>query len=298
MTIWLIVKLMLRPDDYFAPVLAAAAFRFIDINNLKDPAFLLLCSALAGYGIAVVLLRRVSPTNAPIYAVIGCAAALAVYWVWFDTSLLAEARYKLRTTLLIATPVFGVFAALHATQPGARRKSQAWAELAEAIRRNTAPKVIAGAVLLTMLVHAVEVSKFVVGWTHYKAAIRSLATGTSSDSEFGDTRFVSSQRVGAQLSRLSWNSTTPYLSVLVAPGFRPGHLVVDPVANYFWLSCEAATRSEFHQHRHSGGKPRTCSKVRVPAPLAPPAAAEPVDAAGGLRVEINDSPTRPDAPLK
>jgi len=58
MTIWLIVKMTIRPDDYIAGVLAAAAYKFIDIRNLAEPAFLLLLTALAGYAIAAVLLRR------------------------------------------------------------------------------------------------------------------------------------------------------------------------------------------------------------------------------------------------
>jgi len=47
------------------------------------------------------------------------------------------------------------------------------------------------------------------------------------------------------LNRLAWNSTTPYLSVLVARGLQPTRLVVDPDTNYFWLSCETATKSEY-----------------------------------------------------
>ena len=44
----------------------------------------------------------------------------------------------------------------------------------------------------------------------------------------------------------------PYLSVLVAPDFKPTRLVVDPDAGYFWLSCKTATQSEADQHRHPG----------------------------------------------
>jgi hypothetical protein len=29
--------------------------------------------------------------------------------------------------------------------------------------------------------------------------------------------------------------------VLLADGFAPARLVVDPAANYFWLSCDVAT---------------------------------------------------------
>jgi hypothetical protein len=55
---------------------------------------------------------------------------------------------------------------------------------------------------------------------------------------------VSSERIPGGLDRLGWNSTTPYLSVMVAPGLRPSRLVVDPAANYFWLSCATATANE------------------------------------------------------
>src|ERR1035437_2818355 len=123
MTIWFIVKITIRPDDYIAGVLAAAAYKIIDIRNLAEPAFLLLLTALAGYGIAAVLLRRVNPARAHAYAAFACAAALAVYWVWFDKSLLTEARYNLRTVLLIAMPVLGVLAAVHAMHEVRRRNS-------------------------------------------------------------------------------------------------------------------------------------------------------------------------------
>ncbi len=120
--IWLIVKITIRPDDYIAGVLAAAAYKFIDIENLGQPAFLSLLAALTGYAIVFVVLRRVNPARAPAYAALICAAALAVYWVWFDRSLLADARYNLRTVLLIATPVLGVLATVHTMGDESRRQ--------------------------------------------------------------------------------------------------------------------------------------------------------------------------------
>ena len=67
--------------------------------------------------------------------------------------------------------------------------------------------------------------------------------GPASDPEPGNRDIVSSVRIGSQLNELAWFSTTPYLSILVAPRFRPQRLVVDPTSNYFWLSCETATES-------------------------------------------------------
>jgi hypothetical protein len=245
-TIWLIVKLTIRPDDYIAGVLAAAAYKFIDISNLAQPAFLSLLVALAGYAVAVVLLRRLSLTRAHVYAAFACAAALAGYWIWFDSSLLTEARYNLRTVVLITTPVLGVLAVVHAMHETERSNSPVpfLALMVETIEKSLNLQLITGAVLLTMLVYAVETSKFVWAWADYKAAVRALATGTDSDPALGDPLFVSSRRIGTSLNRLAWNSTTPYLSVLVAPGFNPTRLVVDPAANYFWLSCQTATQSE------------------------------------------------------
>jgi len=81
-------------------------------------------------------------------------------------------------------------------------------------------------------------------WVVYTAAVRALAMGTASDPALGDDRFVSSNRIRPDLNRLSWFSTTQFLSVLVAPGFRPARLVVDPAATYFWLSCQTARDNE------------------------------------------------------
>jgi len=246
MAIWLVVKMTVRPDDYIAGVLVAAAFKFIDIRNLGEPAFLLLLATLAGYGAAVAVLRRFSPAGAYVYAGFACAAALAVYWIAFDRSLLAEARYNLRTVLLIATPVLGVLAAVTAMPEAARRRSPLpfLARIAITFARSLNARMISGAILLIMLVHAVETAKFVRAWTNYKVAVRALATGTDADPALGDPQFVSSQRIGSDLNRPAWNSTTPYLSVLVAPGLNPGRLVVDPGAGYFWLSCDTAKASE------------------------------------------------------
>jgi hypothetical protein len=248
MMIWFIVKMTVRPDDYIAGVLAAAAYKFIDIENLGQPAFLSLLAALTGYAILLVLLRRMSVPRAPAYAALACAAAVAVYWAGFDRSILAEARYNLRTVLLIATPAFGVLAAVQTMDDESRRKSAFpfLAQLADTIGMHANPRMISGAILLTMLVYAVETTKFAGAWIDYKAAVRALATGTDSDPALGDPQFVSSQRIGAGLNRLAWNSTTPYLSVLVAPGLKPTRLVVDPDAGYFWLSCKTATQSELN----------------------------------------------------
>jgi hypothetical protein len=242
--IWLIVKVAIPPDDYISSVLASAAYRFIDISNLEQPVLLVLLGVLWDYMIAVVVLRRLAAA-APLYAALLSGAALIIYWLWFDTSLLTDARYELRTVLLIATPALGLAAAVHTMDEEVRRNSpfRFFTSLASAIEKRLDPQIILGAIALILLVHVVETTKFIRAWQDYKSAIRALATGTDADPALGDAAFVSSKRIGADRNRLAWNSTTPYLSVLVAPGLAPTRLVVDPDTGYFWLSCATATKS-------------------------------------------------------
>ena len=244
LTVWAAVKLTIRPDDYIADVMAAAAFKFIDIRNLAQPAFLSLLAALAGFGSLLVLLGWINLPIPHVFAVAACAGALVIYWIGFDDSLLTDARYNLRTLLLIMIPILGVLASVHAMDDAERRSSpfpflEPWATAVEAVVNR---QIAAGALLLIMLIHAVETTKFVLAWSDYKRTVRALATDTASDRS--SPLFVSSGRVGDELNRLAWNSTTPYLSVLVAPGLAPTRLVVDPDAGYFWLSCQNALQSE------------------------------------------------------
>jgi hypothetical protein len=242
--IWIFVKITLPPDSYYAPVFTSAALHFFDATILESELLSLLLATLAGYWIALIVLRRLTPAKASVYAILIVSLALAAYWLWVDRALHANNRYYMRTALLIVTPALGALAAAQAIaadhRPG--RLQVPWqADLARAGRQGDAARAVCGAVLLVILVHAVETAKFVTAWTDYKAAVRRIATGVASDPDIGDPRFVSSTRVGADLNRLSWNSTTPFLSVLLAPGFAPTRLVVDPRANYFWLSCDVAT---------------------------------------------------------
>jgi hypothetical protein len=108
--VWAAAKLTIRPDDYIADVLAAAAFKFIDIRNLAQPAFLSLLAVLAGYGSLVALLRWMKTANSEGFGVAASAAALGIYWIWFDESLLPSGRYNLRILMLIMIPSFSVIA--------------------------------------------------------------------------------------------------------------------------------------------------------------------------------------------
>jgi hypothetical protein len=243
MSIWIVVKRTLPPDDYIADVLVQAALHIFDSTILTGDLVLLLFGALAIYTIAFLVLRRLRPAKAHVYAASIIAVVLAVYWLWFDNALHTDNRYYLRTALIVATPVFGALAALHALAAEGRLVLPVpfLPRVMAAFTSGLTGRAAAGAILLVMLVHAVETAKFVTAWMHYKAAVRALAMGAASDPTLGDPHFVSSRRIGANLNRLSWSSTTQYLSVLVAPNFAPARLIVDPMVNFFWLSCQTAT---------------------------------------------------------
>ena len=106
--------------------------------------------------------------------------------------------------------------------------------------RDRAALPFAAIFMLLTLVHVVETGKFVAAWSDYRTAVAALAMGDDSDPALGNPHFVSSDRIASNLNRLSWFSTTPYLSVIVA-NFTPNRLVIDPAGNYFWLSCATAT---------------------------------------------------------
>jgi hypothetical protein len=203
---------------------------------------LLLFGVIVSYGVAFLVLGRLTPAKAHIYAASIVTLALVAYWSWLDHALHASNRYYLRTALVIATPMLGVLAALYAHRADGRLTLPIpfLVRFMEALTSRVTARAIAGGFLLVMLVHAVETAKFVTAWTKYKAAVVALATGAASDPTLGDSHFVSSDRIGRNLNRLSWFSTTEFLSEIVAK-FAPARLVVDPTANYFWLSCETAT---------------------------------------------------------
>ena len=246
LSIWAVVKAVFPPDPYIAIVLHTAALHVFDVTILAGHLALLLLITLASYGIVFYVVRRLSPVKASVCAASIVALGLGAHWLWFNDTLHTDNRYYLRTVLLIATPVLGVLAAAYALRADGRlnfaipfmRRPMA-AVAIDAVTRSAA-----GAIVLVTLVHIVETEKFVRAWRDYQAAVRTLATGALSDPALGDPHFVSSDRIGPELNRLSWSSTTHFLSVLVTPRFAPVRLVIDPNADYFWLSCTTATANQ------------------------------------------------------
>ena len=241
LTVWLAVKIMLPPDEYFADALVRAALHFFDLGIFQTDIVLLLLATILGYVVVYLAFSRVVPHKAHLCAGAALFLALAVYWLCCDQSVHASNRYYFRTVLVLFTPLMGAFAGLFAMRADglalpARRLDLLLAKL----KSGPVTQALVGALLLVTLVYAVETEKFVLAWQSYKSAVAALATGNASDPALGDPRFVSSKRIGPELNQLSWNSTTPYLSVIVA-NLAPNKLVVDPTANYFWLSCKTAT---------------------------------------------------------
>jgi hypothetical protein len=238
------MKIVLPPDEYYAGVLVRAALHFFDPTIFQVSIVLLLLATLAGYVVIFLMLSRPAPRGAYLYAAVIVIAVLAVYWLWLDHTIHASSRYYLRTALVIVTPVFGALAVLGADHKAGRRALPVpgleWAITAV---RNRGALPLAAAFMLLTLVHVIETGKFVAAWTDYRTAVAAFATGDQSDPALGNSRFVSSERIAPSLNRLSWFSTTPYLSVIVA-NFAPNRLVVDPAGNYFWLSCATATANE------------------------------------------------------
>lgn len=236
-------KLTFPPDDYYAGVLLRAALHFFDLEVFKEEIVLLLLATLAAHAGIFTALRMISAERAWLYSLGITLAVLAAYWLLLDHSVHASGRYYLRTTLVLLTPLFGAAAALSAMADD----EIAFPPLAALRRALTSPSrrtvgLLAGAYLAVAAIHVVETEKFVHGWTDYRNAIAALATGQESDPSLGSPLFVSSARISSKLNSLSWFSTIPYLSAILAD-FSPNRLVVDPAGNYFWLSCDTATQN-------------------------------------------------------
>jgi hypothetical protein len=231
----------LPPDEYFADALLRAALHFFDPGIFQTDIALLLLATILGYAAAYLAFSRIVPRKAHLCAGVALFLALAVYWLCCDQSVHASNRYYFRTVLVLFTPLMGALAGLFATRAdGLALPSRRLDLLLAKLKSGPMTQALVGALLLVTLVYAVETEKFVLAWQSYKSAVAALATGNASDPALGDPRFVSSKLIGPELNQLSWNSTTPYLSVIVA-NLVPNRLVVDPTANYFWLSCETAT---------------------------------------------------------
>jgi hypothetical protein len=237
-------KFVFPPDGYYAEVLVRAALHFFDLDVFKVEVVLVLLAALTAYGALFAVMTLAASERACVYSFGIVLALLAVYWLKFDHSVLANSRYYLRTALVLLIPVLAAMATLSAMEEEEDLVIRPLARLRRPLLSWSDGAICAftAAFLVVTSIHAVETGKFVAAWTNYRAAIAALATGEAADPSLGDPRFVSSARARAALASLAWFSTIPYLSVVLA-NFSPNRLVIDPAGNYFWLSCAAATHN-------------------------------------------------------
>jgi hypothetical protein len=237
-------KIALPPDDYYADAFLRAALHFFDLEIFKVGLVLVLLTAVIGYGAMLIPLSIWLPRGACIFALGLLLGLLAIYWLRFDHSIHASSRYYLRTALVIAIPLFGALAAITAmAREGIVLNRPARLRYTLISPRDGTLCALASIFLVVNLIHAIETGKFVASWMDYRDAIAGLAMGSESDPALGDPRFVSAERISPTLAPLSWFSTIPYLSIILS-NFSPNRLVIDPAGNYFWLSCETATRSK------------------------------------------------------
>ena len=249
MIIWAGVKWWFPPDPYLAEVLGRNALNLLNLRLLVTGVTVLLPLALVAYGALLFAFGRWRVARAEATAALFVIAGLCVFWWRFDRWLLADSRYYLRTAVLAVTPVLGCFAVVLALAGERTRLApQAWlvrlitAGAAHAVKLS--PRHLTGALALVVIIHAVETVKFVRVWDAYLAGLAALSMEAQPGLPSDALRPASPERLGQSLNRVSWFSTTQYLSVLVAPGLAPVRLVADPDPLYFWIDCATARRTE------------------------------------------------------
>ncbi len=237
-----LAKIFVPPDDYYADAFLRAALNFFDPAIFEVRIVVVLLTAIIAYGASVMLVSKWLPRQACMISLGPLLGALTIYWLRFDHSLHADGRYYLRTALVLAIPLVGALAAI--TAMVREEIDLELARLGHSLisRRDRALCALASMFMVVTTIHLVETGKFVASWVDYRDAVAGLAMSDQSDPKLGDPRFVSAARIRPALAALSWFSTVPYLSIILS-NFAPNRLVIDPAGNYFWLSCETATKN-------------------------------------------------------
>lgn len=232
--VWFAVRSAVTPDPYLAEVLTRNAWNLFEINRLFVPITVLGLIALVGVPLGARALQPRLGDQAPLVVGAVLGGVFALWWLAFDRSLHAETRYSMRTALLGLTPLVILLTAAAVRVGPVMLASQ----LSSAFTRRTVGVMLG----LAALIHAVEAAKFIRAWTTYETALAALALSDAADPGLGDPQFISTDRLDRSTDAVSWNSTTPYLSVLLAGPAGPKRLVVDPRTGYFWLPCALARR--------------------------------------------------------
>lgn len=238
-----VAKVFFPPDAYYADAFVRAALHFFDPELFKVEVVILLMGAVAAYAVLGTTLSLAGLRHACIVALAFMLVLVVGYYLCCDKSIHASSRYYLRTVLVIVTPLLGGLAAIAAlTSEGLTDGRLAWLQRTLVSPSHQLSCAVASMFVIVLAIHLVETGKFLSRWSDYRAAVTSLAASNESDPALGNPQFVSSQRLPPTLAPLAWFSTVPYLSVILS-NFSPERLVIDPQGNYFWLSCETATRT-------------------------------------------------------
>ena len=91
--VWLAVKIILPPDEYFADALLRAALHFFDPGIFQTDIALLLLATILGYVIAYLAFSRIVPRKAHLCAGAALVLALAIYWLCCDQSVHGQVRF-------------------------------------------------------------------------------------------------------------------------------------------------------------------------------------------------------------
>jgi hypothetical protein len=195
MALWVIVKMVYPPDDYFADALVRAGLHFFDPAIFRVNLVVLLIVVLAGYSLLFLALSRIMAVETALLAALAVSAiVLLIYWLQFDQWVHASNRYYLRTALVVITPAFGVLSAVYAIRAdGAPVDCPHLLKIAKFLASVTVIRACTGAIILCTAIHVVQTAKFVTDWTAYKAAVRVALQRLRSRTR--RPRFVSSQRI-------------------------------------------------------------------------------------------------------
>lgn len=245
LALWFAVRLAFRPDGYVAFVLEMNAGRMLAIGQWFPRAVLWCGAAALAAGLLALVLAGPLKRAAPLAAAAICAGALVSLWVGLSPSVHGFERYDVRILLLVGDAAFAGVAALAAARVAGEGR---WlmrhepAFLGPLLPRLGGPAL--AALLAVAVVHAGEMQRFVSAFDGHRSAIRALATGEAADPALGHPAFVTVERRGQRYADLDWDSTLPFQSVLLTPGYHPKRLVVDAEANYFWFDCATARANE------------------------------------------------------
>jgi len=239
LAIWVLVRYSLRPDAYTARVLSAAASNVFNPEILLDRILVLLAATAGAYLLLFLALWRAGAPYAAAAAFVAVVAALSVYWFVGGHEIHTENRYYLRTVIIVVCPLIAAASICAAFGSELVRPAAAVSRALHAIARRIGAGALAALLLLTITIHAVETARFAAGWTEYLAIFRSMV----SKAETSERKYVEIDPENPNFHDMPWFSTLPYLSVLVAPGFKPLRLVIDPKSDYFWVSCAKLTAS-------------------------------------------------------